>query len=237
MPKAGKYDYPTRDLDLCISALQKANKFAKETSFTREAFATAIGQSPKGGGFNVLVGSLSMYQLVDTGEKMIRYTELGKTLILGEEDEKLHAKKTAVRNIVLFSDIFDKFQSVPSDDQLRLFLRTKAGVDISEVNIPALEVGKLFKRCIQYLQGTDAEQNSENGGETMEQVTTTQTSTTWKLISPYGSTLIKDSESFDAVEALLKVAKNQFKIKKEPSVTDSKDDSNRTEGDSETTDE
>lgn len=210
MSKAGKYDYPSRDLDLCISALAKANEFAKETSFRRDAFAEAIGQKPKGGGFNVLVGSLAQYKLVDTGEGMIRFTQLGKTLIHGEESEKLRAKSEAVRNIVLFSDIYDKFGAHPKDEQLRLFLREKAGVDISEVNSLSLEVGKSFIRVAQYLQGIDEKQHTETGGDSMNTVTETQTTDTWKLVSPYGSTLIKDTASLIAVKALLSVAEKTF---------------------------
>jgi len=169
MPKAGRYDYPTRDLDHCISALQKAHDTAKQYVMTRDVFGQAIGMSPKGGGFNVLVGSMAMYKLIETGEGEIRFTDLAKNILHGEADEKADAKAKAVRNVILLGDIYDTYGSNPTDEQLRVFLRTKANVDISEASQLASEVGKLFKKVANYLRPvTNATMETGSGGEKKE---------------------------------------------------------------------
>lgn len=166
MPKAGKYDYPTRDLDDCVSYLQKAHSVAKEHVFKREAFADALEQSSKGGNFNLLVGSLSLYGLVETGDGEIRYTDLAKLILHGDEGERDAAKNKAARNIILFADIFDKFGSNPDEKNLKHFLRERAEVDIAEANSLSVTVGKLFKKVGNYIQPIDKNQN--DGGESKE---------------------------------------------------------------------
>ncbi len=161
MPKAGTYDYPIRNLDDCIEHLRKARDTVKDRVMTRETFAQAIGQSVKGGGFGVLVGALADYGLVDTGGGQIKTTALGEKILYGEADERMKAKQTAVRNVLLFADIYDKFGENPSEEQLRIFLRDKAKVEISEANMLAAEIGKLLKTNLPYLKPAP----SGGGGE------------------------------------------------------------------------
>lgn len=166
MPKAGRYDYPYRELDDCIEYLRKANDIAKETSFSRESFANAIGQSPKGGGYNLLIGTMAMYKLVDTGAGQIIYTDLAKKILHGLSKEQEESKAQAARNVMLFADLYDKFGASPSDEQIQLFLRDKANVDIAEANRIAKEVSKLFKKVVGYLQTNASETPAkDDGGE------------------------------------------------------------------------
>src|SRR5438132_3519440 len=123
MPKAGTYDYPTRDLDDCVTYVRKAYETAKTNVMSREGFAQGINQSVKGGGFGLLVGSMADYGLVDTGSGQIRITDLGEKILFGEPDEQRKAKETAVRKVLLFADIYDRFGPNVTDEQLRLFLR------------------------------------------------------------------------------------------------------------------
>jgi len=217
MPKAGKYDYPARDLEICIDFLVKANDMAKETSFKREGFAEAIGQKPKGGGFNVLVGSLSMYKLVEASGGYVRYTELAKTILFGESSEQEQAKSNAVRNVLLFADLYDKFEDSLTDERLRIFLREKASVGITEVNDLSFEVGKLFKRVVKHIKSNESiggdndlmkGQGDEVGAGTAQ----------WKLISPYGSMIIKDRESLEAAQKLLSVAEKNYPKNGQPKI-------------------
>lgn len=166
LPKAGKYDYPYRDLNDCIEYIRKANDIAKETSFSRDSFANAIGQSSRGGGYNLMVGSLAMYKLVDTGGGQIIYTDLAKKILHGLQKEQEESKAQAARNIILFADLYDKFGGSPSDEQIQLFLRDKANVDIVEAKEITKEVGKLFKKVAMYLKTNDTELSAkDDGGE------------------------------------------------------------------------
>lgn len=200
MPKAGTYDYPTRDLDDCVSYLRKAREVGGKGTLTREGFATAIGQSVKGGGFGLLVGSMSAYGLVDTGGGNVRMTDLGEKVLFGETDEKRNNMEKAVRNVKLFADVFDRFGVSPSEDQLRIFLREKANVAISEATGLASEVGKLLKNNLSYL--TPA---SGGGGDTTKMTAQTQMSgMIGKLeTSEYGILNIKDEISMDLAINLL----------------------------------
>ncbi len=79
MPKAWSFDYPTRDLDDCVAYTRKARETGGASTMTREGLAGAIGMSVKGGGFGLLVGSMAMYGLIDTGSGQIRITPFGGT--------------------------------------------------------------------------------------------------------------------------------------------------------------
>jgi hypothetical protein len=161
MPKAGRYDYPTRTLDDCVDALRKAWEGAKSYVQPRDSFANAIKMSGKSGSFNQLVGSMAMFGLVETGGGEIRWTETAKQIVHGKGDEVTKAKEQATRRIMLFGDVFDKFGANFSDDNLRLFLKDNATADIAEANSLAPVVGKLLKRHTQYLTPTKS-----GGGET-----------------------------------------------------------------------
>lgn len=163
MPKAGKYDYPTKDLDYCLAYLTKAYDTTKEHSMTRETFADAIKMSSKGGGFGVLVGSIGQYKLASTGDGYVRYTDIAQKLLHGEPNEQEIAKSEAVLSVRLFADIFDQFGSNPTEDQLRIFLREKAIVEMADAGKIAVEVGRLFNKVAGYIKSTN-----ESGGENKE---------------------------------------------------------------------
>jgi hypothetical protein len=151
MPKAGTYDYPTRDLDDCVNYLRKARETAGTQTVTREGFAQAMGMSVKGGGYGLLVGSMADYGLVDTGGGQIRITDLGERVVFGEGDEKRKAMEEAVRNVLLFADIFQRYNGVPSDEQVHHFLREKAQVPIAEAKPLIGKIGNLLKKNLPYL--------------------------------------------------------------------------------------
>lgn len=180
MPKINKYDYPFRDLDSCVDFIRKAHDQAKSYVMTRDIFAQAIGLSVKGGGFNLLVGSMSIYKLIETGEGEIRFTELAKKILHGETAEKRDALIEATRNVTLFADLYDTYKTIPTDEQIRLFLRNKAGADIGQAKAIAVPLSKLLKKVSKYLLSSDGKQESESGGENKE-VSETEISTTVSL--------------------------------------------------------
>jgi len=152
MPKAGRYDYPARDLDDCVMYLEKAHKVANAFVISRENFAKDIGLSPKGGGFGLTLSSMSMYGLIETGDGNIHYTDLVQKILFGQPQERADSKNTAIRKVTLFGDIFDRYGSNPTDDQIRHLLREKAEVPISEEAKVAFDVGKLLKRNVPHLK-------------------------------------------------------------------------------------
>ena len=150
MPKAGKFEYPKRDLDECIRHLVKASEM-KEIEFTRETFADALDLAPSGGGFGALVGSMAQYGLIATGAGNIVITELGKDIVHGEPEDIVKSKSRAIRKIQIFSEIYDRFGTSLNEKQLRMFLRQRAGVDISEVSRIASELHNILHKNFQHL--------------------------------------------------------------------------------------
>ncbi len=212
MPKVGVYDIPSRDLDDCVNYVRKAVDIAKSKVMSRETFAQAIGQSVKGGGFGLLVGSMATYELVDTGGGEIRLTQLGEQILYGETREQTKGKESAVRKVQLFADIHDRFGSDVTDEQLRLFLREKAKVEMSEANRLATEVGKLLKRNLPYLTPTvDA---GEGEKKTPDKLLPAGSLTGWSLSTDsYGELRIVDELSADYAINVLKKFKERFEEK------------------------
>lgn len=185
MPKAGRYEVPTRTLDDCVSYLRKGWETSKNLVSSRETFCESIGQKP-GGNFSLLVGSMSMFQLVDASQGQIRYTELAKKILFGKGDEVARAMGEAVRQIDLFVELFDKYGPGFTDDQVRIFLRERSGADISEINDLSRTVSKLLKSHLQYLTPTKPKEQEEGGeSEEMDQGFTsdTESSLPKKLLS------------------------------------------------------
>jgi hypothetical protein len=151
MPKAGKYTYPTRDIDDCLNILQQVYQKTKESTLSRDAFAEALGFSPKSSWTGIVLGSLSQYGLVDTIDGNVVFTELGKEIIHGTDEEKSNAIQNAVRKVQLFDEFGDKYGLTFTDDNLRHFLREKAGVDIAEIATVSVEVGKLLKKVLPHI--------------------------------------------------------------------------------------
>lgn len=153
MPKLGNkaYELPARDIDDCVKLEKEAWEKARKYVFKREEFADAIGQSAAGGNFNLLVGSLSMYGLAETGGGDVRISELAKTAIFGKNGESEDAKKKALRNIKLFADLLDRFGTDMTDEQIGIFLKNDAGVDIGQLESQTKTVRLLLKRNALYL--------------------------------------------------------------------------------------
>lgn len=225
MPKAGRYDYPSRDLDDCVEYLRKAFDTSKSYVMTRDSFATAISLSSKGGGFNLLIGSMSMFGLVDTGGGEIRYTELAKKILFGEPDERHLALEDAVRKIGLFAEVYDKYGAAFTDDQLRLFLKDKAVVDIAEANSLAQVVGKSLKSHLKYLtprSGVEKKATSETQAPTAP--TTEAMAGYGSMTTAFGTFKLLSHDSIKLAHQILDMVdrsvveepKTEVKAKKEP---------------------
>ena len=217
MVKAGNYVYPIKELDDCVDLLKKANDLSKEISFTRDQFAEVVGLSAKGGNFANIISACNMYGLVDVGDGYIRYTDITKLILHGTNDEKTNARSRAVRNVPLFSELYDKYDGSPNDEQIRLHLRGKGNVDISEVNHHAKTVSKLFNKiALNIIPDAEKQNESSSGGDDKE-LNDQQSSDRWILQSPYGRHEIKDAASLKAAKAILTTLYDKYPEAKEDS--------------------
>ncbi|MDV3294101.1 MAG: hypothetical protein LYZ70_07505 [Nitrososphaerales archaeon] len=155
MPRAGILDYPSRDVDDCVGYIRKARSATNARTTSREDFAESIGQSVRGGGFGKLVASMTAYGLVETGAGRMTTTDLCEQILYGGPTEQRNGMEKAVRSVRLFGEIYERFKGEPSDDQLRIFLREKAHVEVAQADRIAAEVGKLLRRNFKHMMTTD----------------------------------------------------------------------------------
>lgn len=99
----------------------------------------------------MLVSSIAMYGLADVGGGNIRISELGKLILAGEPAEVEEAQNKAVRKVTLFADLYDRFGIDVTEEKIRIFLREKANVEVTEANSLASDIGKLLKRNLPFL--------------------------------------------------------------------------------------
>jgi hypothetical protein len=162
LSKSSKLAYPTRNIDDGIDSMKKAYETGKKTVFTRQEFADSLGMSI-GGAYNVLVGSLSSFKLVETGNGQVAFTELGKSAVFGNEEEIKKAKEEAVRNITLFSEIYGRFGENVSSDQVRIYLKNDLAVDLEELDSLTSKVILSLKSNLHYF--TLVKQNDKQNEE------------------------------------------------------------------------
>jgi len=155
MPKVGKYEFPFFDLDACIEKLKTFYETTKSDQTTRSVVANALNMSEKGGGFVYLISSMEKYGLIQTGGGNITITELGKILIYGEPREIEQAKSKAVANVELFRDLAQKHGKNPQIEQIKLFLREKANVDIVKAQKLAPKVDTIYKKVANYIMSAE----------------------------------------------------------------------------------
>jgi hypothetical protein len=168
MPKAGKYEYPFFDLDACISKLKELHGKTQSYQVARSLAADALNMSIKGGGFAYLIASMEKYGLIQTGGGDVTVTELGKILMYGELKEIDQAKSKAVANVELFRDIAQKYGKNPQIEQIKLFLREKANVDLAVAQKLAQNVDTIYKKVSNYI--TSAEKLAPPSKEPMARV-------------------------------------------------------------------
>lgn len=151
MPKAGRYDYPFFDLDSCIDKLREFHKLAQVDQATRSIFAETLKMSMTGGGFVNLISSMEKYGLIETGSGSVTITGVGKTILYGEKSEMEQLKKKAVSNIDLFRELYEQYGKNVTEEQIRVFLRQKANVDISKAQKKAKSVDTIYKKVLNYI--------------------------------------------------------------------------------------
>jgi hypothetical protein len=151
MPKAGKYEYPFFDFDACLEKLKLFYEKTQSYQTTRSVVADALNMKEKGGGFAYLISSMEKYGLIHTGGGEVTVTELGKILMFGESKEVDQAKIRAVSNVELFREIAQKYGKNPQLEQIKMFLREKANVDIAKAQKIAPSVANIYKKVSNYI--------------------------------------------------------------------------------------
>jgi hypothetical protein len=158
MPKAGKYDYPFFDLDSCIEKLREYHQVIKTDETSRAIVAETLHMSMKGGGFVNLISSMEKYGLIETGKKNVTITDFGKAILAGEATEIEQNKRKAVSKIDLFRELYEQFGRDIQQEQIRLFLRQKADVDIFEATKMAKNIDTIYKKVVNYIIPTKQSQ-------------------------------------------------------------------------------
>lgn len=152
MPKAGRYDFPAITLDDAIEKLRRIRENSKERAMSREIAAQAMGMSERGGHTANVISAMADYGLIETGEREIRITQLGDTIIYGDTSDIAKAKHEAVMHVELFRNIFNKFDQNPTEDQIKIFLRQNAAAELPQIPSLAGYLGKLLKRNAPYVR-------------------------------------------------------------------------------------
>jgi hypothetical protein len=175
LPRAGKYEYPFFDIDACIDKLKAIHEVTKSDQTTRTGVAEALNMVEKGGGFAYLISSMEKYGLIQTGGGNVTITELGKILMYGEPKEIEQGKSKAVANVELFREIAQKYGKTPQVEQVKLFLREKANVDVTKAQKMAKNIDTIYKKVSNYI--TSAEQLVAPAKEPMQRVSSLGPST------------------------------------------------------------
>jgi hypothetical protein len=155
MPKAGKYVFPFYDLDACIKKLKEFHEKMQSDKATRSVVADALNMAEKGGAFLYLLSSMENFGLIQTGGGYITVTDLGKLVMYGNPKEVSQTKSKAVTNVELFREIASKYGKNPQEEQIKLFLRQKANVDIAKAQKLAPKVNKIYKKVSNYITSAE----------------------------------------------------------------------------------
>jgi len=158
MPKAGKYDYPTYDIDYVINKLRKLYEVTKTDEVDRSVVSESLGMAERGGGFANLISSMEKYGFIQTGGGKVTVTDLGKLALYGTAAETEQARNTAVTQIDLFRELKQVYGVNITIEQMKAFLRQKALVDITEAQKIAPKVAAIYKKVSNYI--TSAEKSS-----------------------------------------------------------------------------
>ena len=122
MPQLGRFIYPGRSLN---DSLALASRIAREFggNLSRDGLARALGMSPRGGHFSMVLGALRAWGLVE-GRSHIRVTQLGLRAISPVSPaEAAASRETLVRSVELFQEIARRMPGrVPDAPQLQLLL-------------------------------------------------------------------------------------------------------------------
>jgi len=149
LPKIGVYDYPIISLDEAISYL----KILKDNcggDAKRETFSQEIVK--KGGWFNMIVGSMNDYGLVETGGGRISIGSLGKRILFNiNENDIREAKVEAAKRYRLFSELSERFPKGATLEQFQIYLRDVGNVDLEIVKKESSKVYKVYSDTSKYL--------------------------------------------------------------------------------------
>ena len=167
MPLAGNYEYPYYDVDFALTRLKEIYDAVRSEQTTRSVVADALNMAEKGGGFTYLIAAIEKYGLIQTGGGNITITDLGKLAMFGEPKEVEHAKSKAAANVELFSEIASQYGKNPQLDQVTVFLRQKANVDIAKARKISPRVYKIYKKVANYITSAKKLAPTPKGSDSM----------------------------------------------------------------------
>jgi len=138
-----------------LKKLKRIRETAGADTVKRETVAETLHMAAKGGGFAYLVAAMEKYGFISTGGGNISITKRGQLSLYGEPREIEQAKSQAVLNIELFRDIAKQFGRNPQVDQIRIFLREKANVDITKAQKIAPKIATIYKKVAKYITSAE----------------------------------------------------------------------------------
>lgn len=155
IPNAGKYEYPFFDVDSVLKKLRDIRETAGTDTVKRETVAETLHMALKGGGFTYLMAAMEKYGFIQTGGGNVVITERGKIALYGEPREIEQAKSQAVLSVEMFRDIANQFGKNPQVEQVKIFLREKANVDIAKAQKIAPKVATIYKKVSKYITSAE----------------------------------------------------------------------------------
>jgi hypothetical protein len=138
-----------------LKKLKKIREIAGTDTVKRETVADTLHMALKGGGFTYVIAAMEKYGLILTGGGNVTITKRGKLALYGEPREIEQAKSQAVLNVELFRDIAKQFGKNPQVDQIKIFLREKANVDIAKAQKIAPKVATIYKKVSKYITSAE----------------------------------------------------------------------------------
>ena len=154
-----------------------------------------------------MVSSMASYGLIETGRGRIATTDLAEQIIYGAPHEQRKAREKSVRGVRLFDEILKRFGDQPTNEQLRVFLREKARVDLATAKRIAVEVGKLLAKNAAHVSPSTAVRTTAN--EAIAESSLGELVGRLEM-ADYGILNIRDEISIDsAINLLNEVKKNK----------------------------
>lgn len=149
--RAGKYRFPDRGIEKAANYVRQILKTCPG-KVGKEVVADALGMSATSGAFFVTLASLSYYGLAEVGAGKVAITDSGKKIRSPNPSEVDEAKTEAIGRIEIFKEIYKEYGANATEEQLRVILREKGGVERLEAEKKAPELLKVYKEATPYLK-------------------------------------------------------------------------------------
>lgn len=137
--------YPFISLGKAIERARTMQEHENRNDVSKEALAAHWGYKVKSSGLVMTIGALRQYGLLE-GRKTMKLTDLALDILFGTDGSREESIKNAAKNPEINTEILSRFESLPSDVNLRNFLIK----DYQFKNNAADEYVKTFKETVSF---------------------------------------------------------------------------------------